>query len=105
MALIYKSDSATFLKDIRENRLTSIMADAFKASFVREVGASEENSWRNSLPKIKDLIEIADLKDINIALEYEIPYNQSRIDCLLFGKFFKASSNLMDLPSLKSSKA
>ena len=78
MALIYKADNATFLKDIRENRLTSLMADAFKASFVREVGTSEENSWRNSLPKIKDLIEIADLKDINIALEYEIPYNQSR---------------------------
>ena len=95
MALIYKSDSATFLKDIRENRLTSIMADAFKASFVREVGASEENSWRNSLPKIKDLIEIADLKDINIALEYEIPYNQSRIDCLLFGKDESNEDNIV----------
>ncbi len=86
MALIYKSDSETFLKNIRENKLTGLMAEAFKASFVREVGPSEENSWRNSLPKIKDLIELANLKDINIALEYEIPYNQSRIDCLLFGK-------------------
>jgi len=95
MALIYKSDSATFLKDIRENKLTSIMADAFRASFVREVGASEENSWRNSLPKIKDLIEIADLKDINIALEYEIPYNQSRIDCLLFGKDESSEDNIV----------
>jgi len=95
MALIYKADSETFLKDIRENRLTSLMADAFKASFVREIGASEENSWRNSLPKIKDLIEIADLKDINIALEYEIPYNQSRIDCLLFGKDESNEDNIV----------
>jgi len=44
------------------------MTDAFKASFVREVGASEENSWRNSLPKIKDLIEIADLKILILLL-------------------------------------
>jgi len=86
MALIYKADSATFLKDIRENRLVGLMTDAFKASFVREVGVSEENSWRNSLPYIKNLIELSNLEDINIALEYEIPYNQSRIDCLLFGK-------------------
>ena len=56
MALIYKSDSATFLKNVRENTLTSLMADAFKASFVREVSTSMKNSWRNSLPKIKDLI-------------------------------------------------
>ncbi|MFH1910123.1 MAG: DUF2075 domain-containing protein [bacterium] len=95
MALIYKSDSTTFLKNIRENTLTGIMADAFKASFVREVGAGEENSWRNSLPKIKDLIEIADLKDINVALEYEIPYNQSRIDCLLFGKDKSNEDNIV----------
>jgi hypothetical protein len=80
------------------------MTDAFKASFVRDVGDSEENSWRNSLPKIKDLIEIADLKDINIALEYEIPYNQSRIDCLLFGKDESNKDNtvLIELKQWKS---
>jgi len=95
MALIYQSDSETFLKNIRENKLTGIMADAFQASFVREAGPSLLNSFRNSLPKIKDLIEISDLKDINIALEYEIPYNQSRIDCLLFGKDESNKDNIV----------
>jgi len=95
MALIYKSDSETFLKNIRENKLASIMADAFKFSFIREVSISEKNSWRNSLPKIKDLIEIAELKNINIALEYEIPYNQNRIDCLLFGKDTLGEDNII----------
>lgn len=95
MALIYKSDSETFLKNIRENRLTGIMVDAFKAFFVREVGPGEKNSWSNSLPKIKDLIEIAGLKNINIALEYEIPYNQNRIDCLLFGKDDNNEDNIV----------
>ena len=84
--LIYKSDGTTFVNNIRENKLTNQMVDSFKSSFGREPGQSEINSWRNSLPKIKDLIEIANLKDVNVALEYEVPYNQNRIDCLLFGK-------------------
>lgn len=95
MALIYQSDSESFLKNIRENKLTNIMTDAFKASFVREVHPSEENSWRYSLPKIKDLIEIVNLKNIHIALEYEIPYNQNRIDCLLFGKDESNTDNIV----------
>ncbi len=95
MALIYQSDSETFLKNIRENKLTNIMTDAFKASFVREVHPSEENSWRHSLPKIKDLIEIVNLKNIHVALEYEIPYNQNRIDCLLFGKDESNTDNIV----------
>lgn len=95
MALIYQSDCDTFLKNVRENKLTNIMTDAFKASFVREVGYREENSWRNSLPKIKDLIEIVGLKDLHIALEYEIPYNQNRIDCLLFGKDETDADNIV----------
>lgn len=84
--LIYQSDGSTFIKNVRENKLTNLMVEAFKFSFGREPGSSEVNSWRNSLPKVKDLIEIADLQNINVALEYEVPYNQNRIDCLLFGK-------------------
>lgn len=95
MTLLYSSDSLTFIKNVRENTLTSIMADAFKGSFVREVGSSMKNSWRNSLPKIKDIIEIVGLKDINIALEYEVPYNQNTIDCLLFGKNSADEDNIV----------
>jgi len=35
---------------------------------------------------MRDVIEIAELRDNMVVLEYEIPYNQSRLDCLLFGK-------------------
>jgi hypothetical protein len=84
--LIYKADAKTFCNDIRNNVLTDKMSDAFLASFGVRSGQSQINSWQNSLPRVKDLIEIADLQDINVALEYEVPYNQNRIDCLLFGK-------------------
>jgi len=41
------------------------------------------------------VIEIAGLEDNMIALEYEIPYNQSRIDCLLFGCGKDNSENIV----------
>jgi len=53
------------------------------------------NSWQNSLSRIRDLIELAGLDDNMIALEYECPYNQSRIDCLLFGKDTDANENIV----------
>lgn len=93
--LIYKSDGATFVGNIRENKLTGLMTDAFESSFGRKPNPSEVTSWRNSLPKIKDLIEIAGLDSINVALEYEVPYNQNRIDCLLFGKDEKGIDNIV----------
>ncbi len=53
----------------------------------RHAGASEYVSWQNSLSRVRDLLEVAELKENYIALEYSVPYNmQSRIDCLLFGK-------------------
>lgn len=56
---------------------------------------SELNAFQNSLPRVRDLIEVAGLSDTMIALEYEVPYNQNRIDCLLFGKGSDECSNIV----------
>ena len=44
---------------------------------------------------MKDVIEIAELNDNMIVLEYEVPYNQSRIDCMIFGKDSADNSNIV----------
>ena len=56
---------------------------------------SESTAWQNSLPRVRDLIEVAGLHDNMISLEYEVPYNQNRIDCLLFGKGQDSRSNIV----------
>ncbi len=93
--LIYHADEDTFIRDIRENKITNVMVSAFNSSFGFSPQQSMINSWRNSLPKVKDLIEIAKLRDINVVLEYEVPYNQNRIDCLLFGKNEKKEDSII----------
>jgi len=93
--LIYEGSIKRFFDDVRENRISDVMAEAFASKLGRRPGFSEFNSWQNSLSRVKDLIEIAELNDNMIVLEYEVPYNQSRIDCLMFGKDSSDNSNVV----------
>jgi DUF2075 family protein len=93
--LVYQNSTPQFVKDVRENKLTEIMANNFNRNTGRQVGRGELGSWQNSLTRVRDLIEIASLDDNMIALEYGCPYNQSRIDCLLFGKDSIGNGNVV----------
>ncbi|VGO19829.1 DUF2075 domain-containing protein [Pontiella sulfatireligans] len=106
--LVYQGKTSEFIEDVRNNTLTDIMTDNFSNRWGHKVGASELTSWQNSLSRVRDLIEIAQLHDNMIALEYEIPYSQqNRIDCLLFGCGEGASKNvvLIELKQWSSVKA
>ena len=70
------------------------MARRFGAHFGWKAGKAEVASWQNSLSRVRDLVDIAELKDNRITLEYEVPYNQSRIDCLLFGRNEQADDHM-----------
>lgn len=93
--LVYEGTIQQFARDVRENHITEIMEHNFYQHFGYNVGPSVRNSWQNSLSRVRDVIEIAELVDNMIALEYEIPYNQSRLDCLLFGENPKGQANML----------
>jgi hypothetical protein len=105
--LIYQDTIKQFIQDIRKNKLANIMSERFQERLGRLPGYGELNSWQNSLSRVRDVIEVAGLTDNMIALEYEVPYNQSRIDCLLFGKGKDKVSNivLIELKQWSSVKA
>jgi DUF2075 family protein len=84
--LIYHNTARQFVADVRSNTITDIMRAAFARRWGRIPGEAELQSWQNSLSRVRDVIELAETHDTFVALEYEVPYNQSRIDCLLFGK-------------------
>jgi uncharacterized protein len=84
--LIYQAPSAKFINDIRENTISDIMTENYRSRLGRNPGTPEFVSWQNSLSRVRDLLEIGKIIDTFVALEYEVPYNQSRLDCLLFGK-------------------
>jgi uncharacterized protein len=84
--LIYNNSTIEFLCDVRLNIISDKIREKYIYKVGREPSYSEYNSWQNSLSKLGDLIEYAELRNNMIILEYEVPYNTSRIDCLLFGK-------------------
>jgi hypothetical protein len=93
--IIYSNSTEQFRQDVLYNRIADIMNDAFVSSFGHKVNPSELLSFQNSLSRVKDLIEISEIKDNHIALEYQVPYNQSRIDCLMFGKDPAGKENIL----------
>ena len=93
--LIYQAPSERFIDDVRENTISDIMSENYKARLGKEPGTPEFVSWQNSLSRVRDLLEIGKIHDTFVALEYEVPYNQSRLDCLLFGKGQNDISNVV----------
>ena len=93
--LIYQATSERFIDDVRENTISDIMSENYKARLGREPGTPEFVSWQNSLSRVRDLLEIGNIHNTFVALEYEVPYNQSRLDCLLFGKGKNDISNVV----------
>src|SRR5262249_40667863 len=75
-----------FIKHVRDNVIADIMASGFASRWGRAAGPQEFQSWQESLGRVCELIEIAGARDTFVALEYQVPYNDSRIDCFLFGK-------------------
>jgi len=93
--LIYQAPSERFVADVRENTISDKMSANYRARLGRNPGRPEFNSWQNSLSRIRDLLEIGEIQDSFVALEYEVPYNQSRLDCMLFGKGPSEESNIV----------
>ena len=84
--VIYNAPQEEFFRDVRLNHLADKMKENYEEISGRSVGESEYSSWVVTGDKIKNLIECAGLSDIYLSFEYQVPYTQKRIDCLLFGK-------------------
>ena len=84
--VIYSAHQDEFFKDILLNRVADKMRIATEEQTNHAVSISELRSWQNSPKAVKNLIELSELKDLYVTFEYQVPYTQKRIDCMLYGK-------------------
>jgi len=84
--IIYDAPQKQFVRDVLLNKFADILQENFSKSYGRKAGEPEFNSWVDTGKVIKNLIELGCLENVYISFEYQIPYTQKRIDCLLFGK-------------------
>ena len=77
--VIYDAQQEEFFKDVRSNKLADLMKESFEENSGRTVGVSEYNSWVTSGEKIKNLVELAELKGVHLSFEYQVPYTQKTV--------------------------
>ncbi|MFH0832720.1 MAG: DUF2075 domain-containing protein [Candidatus Aenigmatarchaeota archaeon] len=93
---LYEGTVADFKEDVINNRIADVIAKNFEEYYNRNANESEVRSWNNSLPKLKDVLDMSNLLENEIIIEYELPFaKNSRIDVVLFGRDKKDTDNII----------
>lgn len=92
---LYEGTLQEFRHDVISNKITDILAEKFREYYKKNVSQSEKNSWNNSLNFLKNVVDLSDLTDNMIIIEYGLPYSSRRIDVLLFGKDMQNEDNVV----------
>jgi hypothetical protein len=93
---LYEGTVLKFKEDVIHNRIADIIAKNFEDYYRKKAPESEFRAWNNSLPKVKDALEISNLFQNSIIIEYELPFAKpSRIDVILFGRDEQENDNIV----------
>lgn len=77
--------SQDFIRETTRNQIAEQLRTAFFDYYRYQPAPSEVHSWRNSLRAMKDVMQESALLDHGVFLEYQLPLNSRRIDCMLCG--------------------
>jgi hypothetical protein len=102
---LYTGTTEQFNQDILTNQISDKLQSAYETYYYRMANPREVKSWANSLQYMKNAIEYASLKEDMIVVEYELPYSNQRIDCMLFGKSAAGQGNVVLMELKQWSKA
>ncbi|MBL8224270.1 MAG: DUF2075 domain-containing protein [Chromatiales bacterium] len=83
---LYSGHSPDFIRDATRNQIAEQLRTAFFSYYGYQPSPGEVHSWRNSLRAMKDVMEIAQLHDHGVLLEFQLPLSSKRIDCILCGR-------------------
>lgn len=92
---LYSGNTQQFIDDTIQNQIAEKLKIAFENYYGRRTSPSEITSWTNSLQFLKNAIQASALLDSMIILEYELPYSNERIDCILFGEGQDKNENVV----------
>ncbi|MDB5232990.1 MAG: family ATPase [Chitinophagaceae bacterium] len=85
--IVYQKTKGAFLDDVLSNEIENIIYDSVKKNLNRNTGASEVNSWKNSLQYMNNILMDTEIpENIGVSIEYRIPQSMKRIDFILTGR-------------------
>jgi len=77
--------SAHALQNTDPRRLAEQLAERSSAELFRDARSSEKRAWRNSLPGLAHVLCDAGLQEVEVLLEYKMPFSSLRADAVLAG--------------------
>ncbi len=83
---LYAGSISEFVLDTLQNTIATKLETAFIDYFGYHPSDAEVRSWRTSLRAIKDVFEVSEFHDHGVILEYQLPLNSRRIDCMICGR-------------------
>src|SRR6185436_12676637 len=83
---LYAGHSTRFIEDAVQNQIAGKLKQSFFEHFHYNAPDSEVRSWHNSLTRMKDIFQRANLVDHGVVLEYQLPLTSKRLDCMITGK-------------------
>lgn len=83
---LYSGTSTNFIALNVNNQIADLLKEEFFKQFGYKPSQSEVMSWRNSLFRLSDILERANLTDQGIMVEYKLPLSGKRIDVIICGK-------------------
>ncbi|HEY1267340.1 MAG TPA: DNA/RNA helicase domain-containing protein, partial [Candidatus Binatia bacterium] len=82
---LYSGSSQQFIIDTEKNQIAEKLRRTFFSHFRYYPSPNEVNSWKNSLTKIKDVVDHCSFYDHGVILEYQLPLTSRRLDFLISG--------------------
>lgn len=85
--IIYNETKDQFRQDVRSNIIDKKIYEKFQNVFGHRTGAAEVNSWKNSMLYMSNVLDDPSIpSNAGIAIEYNLPKSNKRIDFLISGK-------------------
>jgi len=82
---LYTGIATDFIAGTATNAITDRLVGNFERHFRYRPAESEIRSWQNSLSRFARVLELADLRDQGVIVEYQLPLTSKRLDVMLTG--------------------
>ena len=85
--IVYEGNKRTFLDDVSNGLMVRKIEEMFDKLGIRKEQRAEMVSWKNSLPRMGNIISDNRIDDeVGVAVEFQIPFTSKRVDFMVAGK-------------------
>ena len=85
--IVYQESKLTFMSQVRESKIDSIIHESFQKQLGRSTGKREVESWKNSMLYMRNVLDDVEIpNDALISIECQVPNTSKRIDFIITGQ-------------------